>query len=49
MVALVKVKQVQIEKKGQKYKSRGDILSNERFFLLRSIVGSAFCKSARCP
>ena len=47
--SISKLEQLQIEKKGQKQKSRGDVLSNESFFLLRSIVGSVFCKSARCP
>ena len=31
----VNIEQVQIEKKGQKWKSRGDILSNESFFFVK--------------
>ena len=41
--------QVQIEKK-EKNKSREEIFYQIIFFfLLRSVVRSVFCKSARCP
>ena len=37
-------------KRKDKHKSREEIFYQMKgFFLLRSIVGSAFCKSARCP
>ena len=40
--------QVQIEKKG-KNKSREEIVYQMKVFFFRSVVGSVFCKSARCP
>ena len=44
---IIFLKQVQIKKNGKN--KNLDIFYQMKVFLLRSVVGSVFCKSARCP